>query len=73
MPPEQDEKIYNDISKYLSTQYITEDLKLVPDGFLKYVYSEGDYKKMQNEVQKNLLFDKNITTIYIRLRSDYSD
>ena len=66
---EQDEKIYNDISKYLSTQYITEDLKLVPNGFFGYVYSEGDYKKMQNDgVLKNLLFDKKYNNNwYIRL------
>ena len=37
----QDEKVYNEISKYLSTQYTTEDLILKSDGFFKYVYSES--------------------------------
>ncbi|RPG66388.1 MAG: hypothetical protein CBC02_004705 [Flavobacteriaceae bacterium TMED42] len=55
----QDEKVYNEISKYLSTQYTTEDLILKSDGFFKYVYSESEFKKMQKDkVLKNLLFDK---------------
>ena len=59
MPLEQDEKVYNEISKHLTTQYAVESFIPGRNGFFKYVYSEGDFKKMQNDkVLRNLLFDK---------------
>ena len=67
---EQDEKVYDKISQYLTTNYTTEDLKRRADnGFFKYVYSEGVYKKIQKDgVLKNLLFDKKYNnTWYIRV------
>ena len=66
---EQDEKVYNEISQYLTTKYTTEDLKLGSNGFFRYVYSEGDFKKIQKDgVLKNLLFDKKYNnTWYIRV------
>tara|TARA_B100001057_G_scaffold330789_1_gene331093 strand:+ start:116 stop:808 length:693 start_codon:yes stop_codon:yes gene_type:complete len=66
---EQDEKVYNEISKHLTTKYTTEGIKRVSNGSLQYVYIEDDFKKMQKDrVLKNLLFDKKYNnTWYIRV------
>ena len=66
---EQDEKVYNEISKHLTTQYVVESFRRGPYGFFRYVYSEGDLKKMQNDkVLRNLLFDKKYNNSwYVRI------
>ena len=74
---EQDEKVYNEISKYLSNQYTTVDL-IELDAYPKYIYSESDFKKMQSDrVLKNLLYDKkfnNTGYIYVmKVAIDRSD
>ena len=66
---EQDEKVYNEISKYLTTQYVVESFIPGRNNFFRYVYSEGDFKKMQNDkVLRNLLFDKKYNNSwYVRI------
>ena len=66
---EQDEKVYNEISKYLTTQYVVESFIPGRNNFFRYVYSEDDFKKMQNDkVLRNLLFDKKYNNSwYVRI------
>ena len=72
---EQDEKIYNEIAKYMTTQYTVESFSRMSNGFLQYVYSDYDLKKMQKDgVLKNLLFDKKYNnTWYIRVMKSTID
>ena len=43
----------------MTTQYVVESFIPGRNLFFRYVYSEGDLKKMQNDkVLRNLLFDK---------------
>ena len=72
---EQDEKIYNEIAKYMTTQYTVESFRRMSNGFLQYVYSDYDFKKMQKDgVLKNLLFDKKYNnTWYIRVMKSTID
>ena len=65
---QQDEKIYNEISKYLTTQYTVKSFRRRSNGFFQYVYTDDNFKKMQkDEVFRNLLFNKKYNnTWYIR-------